>query len=142
METPTSVCPLTEVFRHQSIDEHMCKFKGESLLCQYMKNKPIKWGLKFWFCCKSKSGYLCEFDMYLGKKENTEFELGESVVLSLCDCLKDTNYYVYFDTFFASPTLMTKLLEYGIWRIVTVTANSKHMPSLKQDKQMKHGEHD
>ena len=52
--------------------------------------------------------------MYLGKKENTEFGLGESVVLSLCDCLKDTNYYAYFDTFFASPTLMTKLLENGI----------------------------
>ena len=34
---------------HQSIDEHMCKFKGKSLMRQYMKNKPIKWGFKFWF---------------------------------------------------------------------------------------------
>ena len=34
---------------HQSIDEHMCKFKGKSIMKQYMKNKPIKWGFKFWF---------------------------------------------------------------------------------------------
>ena len=32
---------------HQSIDEHMSKFKGKSLMGQYMKNKPIKWGFKF-----------------------------------------------------------------------------------------------
>ena len=56
---------------HQSIDEHMCKFKGKSIMRQYMKNKPIKWGFKFWFRCGAKSGYLYEFDMYLGKKGNT-----------------------------------------------------------------------
>ena len=69
---------------YQSIDEHMCKFTGKSIMRQYMKNKPIKWGFKFWFCCGAKSGYLYEFDMYLGKKGNTEFGLGESIVLSLC----------------------------------------------------------
>ena len=53
---------------HQSIDEHMCKFKGKSLMHQYMKNKPIKWGLKFWLRCSSTSEYLYQFDMYLGKK--------------------------------------------------------------------------
>jgi len=53
---------------HQSIDEHMCKFKGKSLMRQHMKNKPIKQGFKFWFRCGSKSGYLYEFDMYVGKK--------------------------------------------------------------------------
>ena len=58
--------------------------------------------------------------MHLGKKGNTEFGLGESVVLSLCECLKDTNCYVYFDNFFASPRLMAKLLENGIYGIGTV----------------------
>ena len=53
---------------HQSIEEHMCKFKGKSIMRQYMKNKPVKWGFKFWFRCGAKSGYLYEFDMYLGKK--------------------------------------------------------------------------
>ena len=73
---------------HQSIDEDMSKFKEKSLMCQYMKNKPIKLGFKFWFRCGSKSGYLYQFDMYLGKKSKTEFGLGESIVLSFCENLK------------------------------------------------------
>ena len=55
---------------------------------QYIKNKPIKWGFKFWFCCGSKSEYLYQFDMYLGKKSEPEFGLGDSVVLSLFGNLK------------------------------------------------------
>ena len=62
---------------HQLIEEHMCKFKGKSLMRQYMKNEQIKQGFKFWFCCVSKLGYLYDFDMYLQKKENSEFGLGE-----------------------------------------------------------------
>ena len=38
---------------------------------QYMKNKPIKWGLKFCFRCGSKSAYLYDFNMYMGKKGST-----------------------------------------------------------------------
>ena len=32
----------------QSIDEHMTKFKGRNTCKQYIKNKPIKWGFKWW----------------------------------------------------------------------------------------------
>ena len=80
------------------------------------------------------SGYLHELDMYLGKKGKTEIGLGELVALSLCDGLKDTNCYVYFDNFFTCPTLMAKLLENGIYGTGTVRVNRKHMPSLKRDK--------
>ena len=127
---------------HHSINEHMCKFKSKSLMRQYMKNKPIKVGFKFWFCCRSMWRYLYEFYMYLGKKGNTGFGLGELVVLSLCECLKDSNCYVYFEKFFTSPTLMGELLENGLYWISTMRENRKNMPSLKQDKQMKHGKHD
>ena len=41
---------------NQSVDEHMVKFKGRSSMRQYVKNKPIKWGFKFWCCCASKTG--------------------------------------------------------------------------------------
>ena len=116
---------------HQSIDKHMCKFKGRNIMRQNMKNKPIKWGFKFWFRCGAKSGYLYEFDMYLGKKGNTEFGLGESVVLSLCQKLKDTHCFVFFDKFFTSPALLVKLLEMGIYATGTVRANRKNMPVLK-----------
>ena len=107
-----------------------------------MKNKPIKWGFKFWFRCGAKYGCLYEFDIYLGKKGNTQFGLGESVVLSLCQKLKDRHFFVFFDNFFTSPALLVKLLEMGIYATGTVRANRKNMPVLKHGKEMKRGEHD
>ena len=48
---------------------------------------------------------------------------------------------MFFDNYFTSPTLLVKLLEMGIYATGTVRANRKHIPILKQDKEMKQGEH-
>ena len=56
----------------QSHDEHMMKFKGRSSMKQYVNDKPVKWGFKFWYHCASETGYLYQFDLYLGKKESAE----------------------------------------------------------------------
>ena len=98
-------------------------------------------GFKFWFHCGAKSSYLYEFDMYLGKKGNTEFGLGESVILSLCQKLKDTHCFVFFDNFFTSPALLLKLLEMGIYATGTVRTNQKNVPVLKHDKEMNCSKH-
>ena len=80
---------------------------------------------------------------YTWKRKGTlSFGLGESDVLSLCENLKETNCYVYFDNFFTNPLLTEKLLRNGIYGIGTWTANRKHMSSLKTGKKMKPGEHD
>ena len=83
-----------------------------------------------------------EFDTYLGRKGNKKFGLGESVIFSLCQKLKDTHCFVFFDNFFTSPALLVKLLEMGIYATGTVRANRKNMPVLKHGKEMKRGEHD
>ena len=49
-------------------------------MIQYVKNKPIKWCFKFWYCCASETGYVYQLDLYLGKKESAEENLGASVV--------------------------------------------------------------
>lgn len=72
----------------QSIDEHMCKFKGKSGMKQFIKNKPVPWGFKLWFRCSSTDGYLYEMDIYLGKQlKASGFGIGESVVLQLTEHL-------------------------------------------------------
>ena len=80
--------------------------------------------------------------MYLGKKGNTKFGLGESVILSLYQKLKDTHCFVFFDNFFTSPALLVKLLEMGIYVTGTVRANQNNMPVFKHDKEIKRSEHD
>lgn len=103
----------------QSIDECMVKFKGRSTLKQYMPNKPVKSGFKIWARCDSNSGYLYEYEIYTGKKDNlTEFGLGASVVNSLCKALveeKIENIHVAFDNFFSSTELMQRLFEQNIF---------------------------
>ena len=75
----------------QSIDGHMMKFKSRSVMKQYIKSKPIKRSFKFWFCCSSKSDYVYQIDIYLGRKQTPEF--GEEVVLQLT---KDSERYYHF----------------------------------------------
>ena len=74
----------------QNVGEHMVKFKRWSSMKQYIKNKPIKGGFKLWNCCASKTSYLYQFALYLGKKENAEEKLGEGVVLTLTECFENT----------------------------------------------------
>ena len=123
----------------QSIDEHMTKFKGKHGCKQYLLLKPIKWGFKWWCRCSS-SGYLYETDLYLGKKQETEYNLSESVVLNLSQSLRDTYCTLYFDNFFSSPTLIGKLFDDGIYGIGTVRLNHEMMPKLPDDKSMKWGD--
>ena len=54
----------------------MTKFKGKHSARQYLKNKPIKWGFKWWCRADSKNGYLHQFDLYLEKTEFVEHNLG------------------------------------------------------------------
>ncbi|GFS46856.1 chimeric ERCC6-PGBD3 protein [Trichonephila inaurata madagascariensis] len=127
--------------KRQSIDEHMIKVKGQNIMKQYIKNKPIKWGFKMWCRADSSTGYLFEFDLYTGKKMNTEVELGESVVLSLTEQLKGLGCEVYFNDFFNSPALQYKLMKQNIKACGTIRTNRKNVPkSLPLDENMQRGD--
>ena len=95
----------------QSINKHMVKFEGRSGMKQYIKSKPIRWGLKFSFRSSSESGYLYQMYIYLGRKQTPEFNLGrgQEVVLLLTKELERWFCAVYFNKFFNSPKLIEKL---------------------------------
>ena len=126
----------------QSIDEHMVKFTGRSSMKQYVKNKPIKSGFKFWFRCASKTGYLYQLDLYLGKKEKTEENLGPSVVLKMTECLENSYCTVFFDNFFNSPSLITKLYDRGLCGVGATRKDRVGMPEMTADRKMRRGDHD
>ena len=56
--------------RDQSIDEAMVPYKGRSSLKQYMPKKPIKRGFKVWVRAEADIGYVSEFEVYTGKKDD------------------------------------------------------------------------
>ena len=120
----------------------MTKFKGRSSMRQYLNMKPIKWDINQWFRCASSNGYLYEFDLYLGRNQNVDVNLGEGVVKQLSEKLKGTFCTLFFDNFFNRPLLINKMLEENIYAIGTVRSNQKHMPKLKDDKKMVRGDTD
>ena len=68
----------------QSSDENMCKFKGRLSMNQYVKNKLIKWGFKYWYRCDSETGYVYQLELYQGRKEiKFRFKSGTILMPSL-----------------------------------------------------------
>ncbi|XP_028659115.1 piggyBac transposable element-derived protein 2-like [Erpetoichthys calabaricus] len=130
---------ILSISEEQSIDEHMIKFKGHNIMRQYVKGKPIKWGFKMWCRCDARTGYLYQFEPYLGKKaQHVEHNLGESVILHLTESLPRTG---FFDNFFNFPNLQYILAEKDIRACGMVRANRRNMPNcLPIDKNMKRGD--
>ena len=125
----------------KSVDEHIYKFKGRSSMKQYIKNKPIKWGFKYWYRCCSERGYIYQLELYQGQKEKRELNLGLCVVLVLCQVLKDTYCHVFFDNFFNSLTLIQKFYDHEPYCLGTARSDRNSMPQMKKDKEMKRGDY-
>ena len=70
--------------------------------------------------CDSKSAYLHQFDIYLGRGQNSEYGLGYDVVTQLCEQLHGKNHHVYFDNLFTSVPLLNELLQHKIYACGTV----------------------
>ena len=53
--------------QHVSVDEAMIKFKGRLGFKQYMKEKPIKWGMKVFVLADATKGYISNLQIYTSK---------------------------------------------------------------------------
>ena len=114
--------------RENSIDEAMVKFKGRSTLKQYMPKRPIKRGFKVWVRADSHNGYISDLDVYTGRDDSTETNLGAKVVKKLSQPLIRGNYHLYFDNFFSSVALFEDLVEDGIYACGTFRKDRKGLP--------------
>ena len=67
------------------MNEAMIKFKGRLGMKQYMPMKPITRGIKVWECAEASSGFVCNFQVYTGKKKDgmAKHNLGYRVVSDL-----------------------------------------------------------
>ena len=112
---------------------------------QYIKVKPVKWGIKVWICSDSTNDYICSFDVYTGKdpaKLLHTHGLAHGVVMNLLEKYLGKGYTVYTDNFYTSPLLCEDLLQKGIYSCGTVRINRKNFPKLltEKSKKLKRGE--
>lgn len=113
-----------------SVDEAMVKFKGRLGLKQYMPMKPVKRGIKVWVCAEASSGFVCDFQVYTGKRQDgaPEQNLGYRVVHDLTRSFTGKNHHVFYDNFFSTVKLAEDLLEDQIYSCATARANRKDFP--------------
>ena len=88
-----------------SIDQQMVPYYRNFSTKMFMRNKLIKFGMKFWFLASSQ-GYPFSFQVYTGQDGSSDQPLGERAVNTLTDVLKNKrSHAVYFDNFCSSTIL-------------------------------------
>ena len=96
-----------------SVDESMVPTKAKTGMTQYMKDKPIKWGMKLFVLAEARTGYQVAFDVYSGKASTPSVHgLSYDAVMNLVTAANlGTGYHIYMDNFYTSPTLLKALVE-------------------------------
>ena len=115
--------------KNLTIDEQLVPFRGRVSFRQYIPSKPDKYGMKIWWICDSETSYPLLGIPYLGKEGlNRGQNLGEKVVLELCQRYERTNRNITFDNYFTSYNLAQQLLSKGLTCIGTLRKNKGCIP--------------
>lgn len=119
-------CPTQNL----SVDKAMVAFKGQLSLKQYVPLKPIKRGIKVWECADASNGYVCNLQVYTGKKDGgqTEHGLGYCVVRELTEPFVGKYHHVFCDNFFTSIRLACDLLRDETYMCGTIRPNRQGFP--------------
>ena len=125
------------------IDEQMVKYFGCSSLKQFIRNKPIRFGLKNWAMC-GQSGYCYHLKLYCaticGKETDFQLQvpLGSRVVHELIESVRpsDSN-IILMDNFFCSHDLLCELRKKGLPAIGTMRENRTAKCPLADEKTLK-----
>ncbi|XP_015369501.1 PREDICTED: piggyBac transposable element-derived protein 3-like [Diuraphis noxia] len=134
-------CNCLPIERNLCVDEQMVPFKGQLSIKQYMKGKPIKWGVKvFLLCVKSGTIYnILPFQGYYELDQDLIKTVGSgaSVVLYLTQNVKPNRYFLFLGNFFSSFGLFERLQQLQIYAAGTIRTNWFANPPLLSDKEMR-----
>jgi hypothetical protein len=113
-----------------TIDEIMVLYKGRFCnIRQYMKAKPVTFGIKLWAVVLARSRYISNAIVYLGLGDTrTEGEsVGEDAVLTAIRRLEGRSHVVVTDNYFTSPRLCMILMDRGFWSTGTFPCEHLHL---------------
>jgi hypothetical protein len=97
------------------VDELIIPYKGKYCrIRQFLRNKPIRFGIKVWCSASSKSRFVNQIEVYEGKGHMMGEEgMGFEVVAILVKGLENLWYIVITDNLFTSPRLLHYLMLKG-----------------------------
>ena len=113
-----------------TVDEQLYGYRGYAPGRCYMKSKPSKYGIKFFWLYDAATGYALAGTIYSGRNPNSPRENGaaEKIVLNLTSFFNNSGRTVYIDRYFTSHSLCLKLLQNGLAMTGTVMANRRDVP--------------
>ncbi|XP_056014352.1 piggyBac transposable element-derived protein 4-like [Ostrea edulis] len=132
---------LYQPYRKIAVDERMVASKHKfSGIRQFIKDKPVRFGIKLWVVACYMSGYTYNFFVYLGKN-NTIFTdktkgIVFNVTITLCKPRFDQGYRLFTDCFYTSIALSKELLARKIYLIGVLKSNSLSIPDKLRNVKM------
>lgn len=116
-----------------TIDEKLEAFRGRCSFRQFIPNKPAKYGIKIFALVDARTFFVLNQEVYVGKQPPGPFEVSntpEEIVLRLCQPIKNSRRNVTFDNWFASYSLVVRLLkEYQLTSVCTLRKNKREIPN-------------
>ena len=122
---------LYQPLQQLSVDERMVKSKARTHFRQFIRNKPTKWGFKFWVLADS-TGFTSDCSLYCEKQRGRSISdngLAFDVVTDILHAFDYQGYSVYFDNWYTSPTLLHALKEKKFSATGTLRTNRRGIPS-------------
>ena len=108
------------------IDEAICPWRGKVGFRVYMKDKPVRWGMKLYELCESSSAYVYDFEIFAADPELSNKPV--DVVMRLSAPLLEKGRSVYVDNYYCCPDLAEQLAEKDTHCVGTVRANRQGLP--------------
>ena len=127
---------LYNLEREVTVDELINPYKGKYCnFRQFMRDKPVRFGLKLWCLASSKSRYVYNLNVFLGKGTGKGPNgLGYTVCTEFLKPFYHRGHILVCDNFFSSPRLFHDLLVAGTWACGTVRSDRWCLPrNLKQE---------
>ena len=122
--------------QHLSLDEGMIPTKNSLSIKQYIKDKPIRWGMKTFLFTDSEHGYIVNAEVYTGRRDDSNDinDLGVigNLVMRLTKDFQGKNCIVYTGRFYTSVHLSEYLLTKGIGACGTAMTNRQSFPKCLQ----------
>ena len=134
--------------KHLSLDEAMIPSKNRLSIKQYIKDKPVKWGIKSFLLTDAENGYIMNSEIYTGSESILYPELGATgnVVARLLRSadLHGKGHVLVMDRYYNSVSLFEHLhREQKTLAVGTAMSNRKFFPKdLKLGKKAARGEMD
>ena len=117
---------------HVTVDEEMVPFKGRLGIKQFMKDKPVKFGIKLWVLADSVTAYCYNLEVYTGnhgQQINRLMGLSAPVVIGLTKPIHNFGHIIYTDNFYTSSILAKYLVSRKTYLYGTMRPNHLGYPA-------------